>query len=397
MALELLYRRVSEGLLREAQSMTKAVVHLINDLERAGAQQMVLSIVRAHDRTRFQPVVIAWGGPDDLMPALAELGVPVVNLGAQRRLSALAFSRLVRELRRIRPAVVHTHLFHMHVIGRVAARVAGAPIVVSTHHNLRSGNHPLMRLAERGTRSLTTATTAVTEAAESTYFGHSAPFSVDLFCEGRRHFTIPNGLAVDHLEEVRRLVDRAAIRAGLGIGGDFVLACVGRLHPSKGHEYLLRAMAEVVRETSGVRLLLVGEGELRPALEAMIEELELGSSVILLGHRSDAVEIVAASDGFVLPSVVEGFGLAVAEAMMLGVPVIATNLDSIQEVVGPYGTLVAPRAPRALAGAIVELINCGPHQPSGGINRVRERFDIRTVVRQYEELYALVLGDLRGA
>ena len=377
--------------------MTKAVVHLINDLERAGAQQMVLSIVRAHDRTRFQPVVITWGGPEDLKPALAELGVPVVDLGAQHRLSARAFSRLVRELRRIRPAVIHTHLFHMHLMGRVAARVAGAPIVVSTHHNLRSGNHPLMRVAERWTRWLTTATTAVTEAAELTYFGHSAPFSVDLFLEGRRHFTIPNGLAVDHLEEVRRVADRAAIRADLGLGGEFVLACVGRLHPSKGHVDLLLAMAEVAREASGVRLLLVGEGELRPALEAMIEELGLGSSVILLGHRSDAMEIIAASDGFVLSSVVEGFGLAVAEAMMLGVPVIATNLDSIREVVGPYGTLVAPRSPRVLADAIVGLINGGHHQPSGGIDRVRDRFDIRAVVRQYEELYALVLGDLSEA
>ena len=371
--------------------MKQTVVHLINDLERAGAQQMVLSIVRAHDRERFEPVVVMWGGPGDLKRAFAELGVEVVDLGARRKLSAEASWRLVGQLRRRKLAVIHTHLFHMHVMGRLAALLAGSQVVVSTHHNLRSGNHPLMRVAERWTRPLTTATTAVTEAAESTYFGDSAPFSEELFLEGRRHFTISNGLATEDLDGVRRDTDRAAVRAELGLEGDFVLACVGRLHPSKGHEDLLQAMSEVVRVNDGVRLLLVGEGALRPALESLIQELGLGSVVTLLGHRSDAARIVAASDAFVLPSVVEGFGLAVAEAMMLGVPVIATNLDSIQEVVGPCGVLVPPRSPHALADAILSLVKDRPQRSEEGMDRVRDRFDIRAVVRQYEQLYALLI------
>ena len=195
----------------------------------------------------------------------------------------------------------------------------------------------------------------------------------------------------EDLDGVRRDTDRAAVRAELGLEGDFVLACVGRLHPSKGHEDLLQAMSEVVRVNDGVRLLLVGEGALRPALESLIQELRLGSVVTLLGHRSDAARIVAASDAFVLPSVVEGFGLAVAEAMMLGVPVIATNLDSIQEVVGPCGVLVPPRSPHALADAILSLVKDRPQRSEEGMDRVRDRFDIRAVVRQYEQLYALLI------
>ncbi|MDB4559353.1 glycosyltransferase [Planctomycetota bacterium] len=372
--------------------MKITVVHLINDLERAGAQQMVLSIVRAHDLVRFEPVVVMWGGLDDLKSAVEELGVRVVDLGGTGKFSLRALSRLTRELRRLRPDVLHTHLMHMHVVGRLAAKATGVPVVVSTHHNLRLGNHVLMRIAERITRPLSTVTTTVTEAAEVSYFGQSALFSEDAFAAGRRHFTIPNGLALDRLEEIRLCTDTDAVRARLGIRQEFVLTCVGRLHRSKGHGYLLEAMGEASGKVEGLRLLLVGDGDRRSALEVQIEELGLGPVVTILGHRSDAMEIVAASDGFVLASILEGFGLAVAEAMMLGVPVISTNLDAIQEVAGTCGKLVAPRSPHALAEAIIALVREQPQRAQEGIDRVRARFDIEVVLRQYERLYSLALG-----
>ena len=187
-----------------------------------------------------------------------------------------------------------------------------------------------------------------------------------------------------------------AVRAGLGISQEFVLTCVGRLHRSKGHEYLLEAIGEASRKVEGLRLLLVGDGDRRSALEVQIEELGLGPVVTILGHRSDAMDIVAASDGFVLASVLEGFGLVVAEAMMLGVPVISTNLDAIQEVAGTCGTLVAPRSPHALAEAIIALVSEQPQRAQEGIDRVRARFDIEVVLRQYERLYSLALGSDPG-
>ncbi len=150
-------------------------------------------------------------------------------------------------------------------------------------------------------------------------------------------------------------VDRGALRRELGIEpGRRVITSVGTFKRQKGHRYLIEAMADVASDLPDLHLLLVGDGELRSAIEAEVRERGLGDRVSFLGTRRDVDEILAASDVFVLASLWEGLPLALVEAMASGLPVIATEVSGTRQVVvdGTSGLLVPPGDPASLASAI---------------------------------------------
>ncbi|MFV2000830.1 MAG: glycosyltransferase [Acidimicrobiia bacterium] len=177
----------------------------------------------------------------------------------------------------------------------------------------------------------------------------------------------------------RRTPERTtAARAMLGIPeAAEVVVTVGRQEYQKGHRYLIEAFAGVVASRPDARLLIAGrEGHSTAALQSLINELDLGSVVTLLGHRSDVPEVLAASELFVFPSLYEGLGGALIEALALGLPVVATDLPALREVVheGENAILVPPRDSDALGSAIITLLEEPGTQASFG-ERSRELFE----------------------
>jgi glycosyltransferase involved in cell wall biosynthesis len=174
---------------------------------------------------------------------------------------------------------------------------------------------------------------------------------------GRHAEVIPHGY---RLHDAHRL-SRQEARAQLGLpAGPRVILSVGRLIRIKGPEHLIRAMPRVVAADPSTRLVLVGEGEQRAALEALVRDLGLGARVTFAGQRTheDVIRFMKASDLFVLPSLIESFGIVLVEAMSCGLPIVASKVMGVPSVIahGVNGHLVAPGDERGLADGIVSLL-----------------------------------------
>jgi len=181
-----------------------------------------------------------------------------------------------------------------------------------------------------------------------------------------------------------------------------ILINVARLSREKNHALLVRAFSKAVQSCPNLELWLVGDGELRRDIEELVKQLGLEEKVKFFGVRSDVPELLSQADIFVLSSDYEGFGLVVAEAMAAGLPVIATAIGGIPEILegGRAGILVPPKDVDALAKAIVELARDEKKRAElsdYGRKLVAERFDIRRTVREYEKLYLELLEKKKGS
>ena len=188
------------------------------------------------------------------------------------------------------------------------------------------------------------------------------------------------------------------LRCELGLGEHIrIIGVVGGLRPEKGHRYLLDAFADVSKLNPDAHLVLIGEGSLRSALEDKARGKGVHNCVHFMGRRTDVELDMGDFDLLVLPSVVEGFGLVLLEAMALGLPIVATDLPGIAEVVGRDGAalLVPPKDPPALALAIDELLTLPERaRRMGGVGRTRsERFSVERTVAGVEAVYAEVIAD----
>lgn len=344
------------------------------------------------------PIVGLWGKKwgHEMIDLFLESNIQVVDFKASSKFDPKAIFSLYNYLANNSIDILHTHLFLMHVIGRITGRIAGIPKLVATHHNLRQSNNIIMRFFERVTASWSDVTTSVSMAAQESFFSTSEYFSVEALCSGRSRFTIYNSVDTDEIQREIGNVKISEVRHELDLQDEFVLACVGRLHPSKGHKYLVEASEHLYKTHPEVRILVVGDGPLEKILVKEVHARGLGDYIKFLGYREDVYRILAACNALVQPSIFEGFGLAAAEAMACGIPVVSTNLPSIAEVVQHKmtGLLVSPRDSRALAEAMAAFAdNPGLVATFGknGKKRVEEKFSSQVITRQYEALYKTLI------
>lgn len=355
------------------------VVHLVTSLAIGGLEKVVLDLVRYRTPDRFGARVICLDASGVLQQGFAELGVPVESIGTAGSVPARIL-RLARRLRRLKPDVLHTHNPQAHLHGALAARLARVPVVIHTRHGRQFlGRQPLAafsRLASRWTSEFV----AVSEdAANLARHTERVP-------EGKLH-VIRNGIDVARFEVP---AGKPAAPGGRAIS-------VGRLDPIKDQATLLRAVRLVANAAPGFTLDLVGDGPSRVGLESLARELDLGGHVRFLGYREDVGSMLALADFFVLSSISEGLSLALLEAMAAGLPVVATDVGGNREVVvpGDTGHLVPAGSAEALAAAMTALLSDRSHAGRMGRaarRRIESHFNVRTVVAQYERMYATSLG-----
>ncbi len=306
-----------------------------------------------------------------------------VRLWAPRIWGKLDFVTLVRlawHLRREQVEVLHTHLSTASLIGGLAARLAGVP-AVATVHGL---NHRTCFMYARKI-------IAVSQAVRSHLASQQVPES--------RLRVIYNGVEVARYPEAAEAVSlrvsgrrlRAAHRPQ-----EMLIGSVGRLSREKGNAYLIQAAAILCgRERLPVRVLLVGEGRQRRALEQEARRCGIADRVIFAGFQREVVPYQAALDVFCLPSLKEGLSLSALEAMALRKPVVASRVGGTPEVVadGQTGVLVEPANAEALAAALARLLRDpaqARHMGEAGRERVERVFDIEQMVDRIEQVYAEV-------
>lgn len=321
--------------------MSVRIVHVAKVAGISGSENHLLLLLPAlHARgydVRF--VMLHEGEPEaeELAVRLEGAGVPVQRLRIAGAADPLAFSRLARIVRRLRPAILHTHLVHADFHGLVAGRLARVPVLVSTKH----GFNPF-----RGTGTFAAADRTVAGLADV-------------------HIAISAGLArylaeSEGFDEASFEVVHYGIEAGPSPPpppGAPRLAVVGRLIPIKGHEVLLHAFARVSEDVAGSTLEIAGDGQLEPELRALVQRLGLGETVSFLGRVAPPGPVFERAEVVVVPSLGEGFGMVALEAMERGRPVVASAVGGLPEIVddGRTGLLVPPGDPEALARAIREL------------------------------------------
>jgi glycosyltransferase involved in cell wall biosynthesis len=358
------------------------VLHVLNTLQTGGAEYLVLNIARAHDKSRFEMLVCSMGGDGEIGDELRALGIPTFVLQRRQGLDPLLVPRLLRLIRREKVKLVHTHNVAPWLYAGIAARLGGARVVHTEHSNL----FPQQRTLKRAERLLGKITKAVICDGEDV----RRQLVEEQKLSPRNVVTIHNG--VDTALYARQ-VDRSAGRRVLGLAEDTpVVVTVARLEPVKDQATLLRAFERVGSELPEARLVLVGDGSVRPALEEQARRPALAGRVLFLGRRADVASLLPLFDVFALTSVSEGLPLTVLEAMAAGLPCVSTPVGAVPEAVmeGHTGSLVPVGDSDRLAAVLIRLLrDPGLRRQLGtaGQKRARAEFDLKSMTRRYEDLY----------
>lgn len=362
------------------------VLHVLNTLQTGGAEYLVLNVARSFDRERFDMLVLSLGGDGEIGDELRKLGIPVLLVNRRNGLDPLLIGKLARLIRKQKVDVVHTHNVAPWLYAGLAARLAGAKVCHTEHSNLFSGQRALKR-AERFLGRLSKAVICDGEDVRRQLVEEQK-------LSPRNVVTIHNGVDTAlYGQAVERLSERADGRRKLGLSEDTpVLATVARLEPVKDQSTLLRAFEKVGASLPDARLVLVGDGSERRALEEQARRPALAGRVIFLGRRADVADLLPLFDAFALTSTSEGLPLTILEAMAAGLPVISTNVGAIPEAVveGQTGHLVPVGDTERLAAALLKVLrDPGLRRKMGqeAQKRARAMFDLKVMTRRYEDLY----------
>lgn len=350
--------------------------------------------------------VVLLTDPGSFGDRLTSLGIAVFPVEIPRTIAPIADLRALLAtrsiLRRVRPDVVHTYTSKAGVLGRIAGRLAGVPVVVHTLQGL-----PFYAGQPRGRYAL-----------YAFFEWVAARFGDALFSEGRedaatarslrlapraRLHHIGSGIPAAEFDRRFAAAHREATRRALGLSVETrAIAVPARLEPVKGHAFFLDAIGALQRETKRPFVVLfAGEGPLRAELDARAQALGLAAHVRFLGFVEDMVGLLKAADIVALPSEKEGIPRVVMEAMLAGLPVVATDVLGTREVVvnGVTGYLAPFGDPAAMAKSLAYLVErpeACRRMGVAGRERALSRFDDRKVAARVEDLYTALLRERRA-
>lgn len=378
------------------------VAHVITRLCKGGAQENTFHTVRLHDRTRFAPTLIAGyaHGPEgSIEAAVQEAGVPITRepwlvRNPSPLCDLITLQRLTAHFRRERYDIVHTHTSKAGWLGRIAAHRAGVPIIVHTPHgNIFDGYFPapvtrafvwMERHAARRTHRIIELTPVGVEEHLAEDIGQREQYRV-----------IFSGIDTAPFEAA--ITAREQTRATLGVPpGALLIGGVGRLEPVKGFTHFVEAACRMADAQPNAVFILVGDGSQRAQLER--QAAPLGSRFRFLGLRQDIPNLMAALDILTVPSLNEGMGRVLLEAGAAGIPVVASRVGGIPDIVdnGETGLLVPPKDAKALAAALMELAQQPERRRLMGDTaraKVVPHYSLESMVRQIETLYEELLDE----
>ncbi len=342
---------------------------------------LVSRIASGIDQNKFRSTVGLFD-PGWLQTRMQGLALQVTVMPMRSQWDVSWISRCIRLVRHAQVRAIHAHEFRANVFGAVVARLCGIPIVTTVHGKSYYPDQLKRRIAYRWVSRRS----------------HMVAVSHDL----RRFLADRIGIPQDRVAVIHNGVDpvdvsvldqRPLLRQEWGVDGqDCVFGIVGSLYEVKGHRFLFQAFQHVVRRYVSAKLIVVGQGRLGETLKQQVKDLGIERNVLFLGLRSDVPRILSAVDVFVLPSLSEGLSVALCEAMVAGLPVVASQVGGNQEVVveAETGYLIPAGDVERLTDRLLHFAEqpddrriCGQR----GRERILQHFSTEQMLRQYERLY----------
>jgi len=377
-----------------------SILYIITQSEFGGAQKYVYYLANGLTKEKYE-VTVACGIGGLLINRLKESNVEVVPIPELvREISplkdCLAFIRLIRVIRKGKFHIVHTNSTKAGILGRLAAKLAGVPIVLFTTHGFVL-NEPMgwlrklvFSIAERIAGYFTDIIIAVTEADRQTVIKYN-------IVQPHRIITIHNGLDTDAFKN-SIMYKLGQKREELGLPSDrkIIVGIVANFYPTKGLQYFIKAAKLVKKAFPETLFVIIGDGQQREELKELVDKLGLTASILFKGQRDDVAEILPLFDVFVLSSVKEGLPFALLESMAAARPIVATKVGGIPEVIrdGETGYLVPPCDPESLAKAICSLLADKEKAREIGLSakkRVVSSFSLKKMVEKTEKVYETLL------
>jgi len=381
------------------------VCHIITMLELGGAQRNTLYTLANLDRDRFVTVLICGKGGTLDAEARSSASFKTYFLNGLVRpvkplKDLLCVFSILKILRAERPDVVHTHSSKAGILGRIAAWLAGIPVVVHTFHGFGFNDfqNPLTRavyvFAEKITAPLADRFIAVTneDITKGLRYGIGP---------AEKYSLIRSGIDISRYSSLA--MDKNALKREFGLPQDTsVVTTIGPFKPQKNLGDFVRASAVILKSFPRAYFLVAGDGEQKHMLKELIGRLGLEGKVILLGWRGDTDKILSVTDVFVMTSLWEGLPRSILEAMSSGLPVVANAVDGVKEIVkdGTTGYLVEPRDIGRLAEKTAYLLNNPAAAKEMGKKAraaIDAQYDIRNMVKEQERLYLELMEKYAGA
>ncbi len=361
------------------------VVHILENLNVGGLERLVANIVLGLDKDKFQTKVWCLVKGGKIYDELQKKGIEVEIVGLKSSRDIISFTKLVNKLKHENIDIVHTHGITATNLGRIAAKIAGIPVIIAHMHSTYFSYSVKQRVIDKVLSWFSSIVVCCSEAV------------ADFIKEKEK-------ISHKKIEVIYNGVDTEKFQPQAGIEKKgYMIGCVASLFEHKGHKYLLEAMVKVLNEFSKeTKLLIIGEGVLRKELESYAKELKIDTNVKFCGEMLNISEILPALDIVILPSSLrEGLGLSLLEAMSCGVPVIGTNIGGIPEIIGnsKSGLLVAPGNHHELSSAIIKILsNKDLAKEMGELGRkiTLDKFSQKIMMKKIESLYIRLVNEKRS-
>ncbi len=367
------------------------ILHVYQNSKIGGIQQQILSLLKEYDREVFNPAFCCLGPKGEIGKEIENLGFDFTALNRERyhRFSPGIVIALYKLIKRKRIHVLRTHKYRANLYGRLAGRLAGVPVIISSLHidygakDRYTGRRIMNRLLSRVSDRIV----AVSESVKRDSVRYDG-------IEPERVLVIRNGVDTRRFsagQEYNNAGEEFSIKKE-----DMVIGFVGRIVQSKGLQYLIEAASLLKGQYDNLKFLLVGDGSLVNELKEQAREKGVFKNVIFAGSRRDISAFLSRFNIFVMPSVKEGLPNSLLEAMAMGKPVIAAGVGGIPEVInnGVNGLLVPPGDAGRLAESIKRLIeNEGMAAGMGQAARdfIAENYSIKSTALKWQSLYVSLL------
>ena len=378
------------------------VLHIITRLDKGGSAENTFLTVKGLDKKRYDVTLMSGPVQDpsqERRSQVEECGIqyihnPVLVRNINMVYDAIALFKICRFLTKEKFDVVHTHTSKAGLLGRFAAKFAGAPLVVHTPHGHVFFGYfgPLKTkifiLLEKLANRMTDKIVALTHREKADYISYRT-------CPEEKITVIHSGIELNKFQEYP-LAEKTKLKKEIGLPGDsFVVGTVGRLVPVKGPEFLIKASQTIIPAHPNTYFLFAGDGPLKKDLQKKAKEAGEEKNIVFLGWRDDIAHILSVFDVFCLPSLNEGMGRVLVEAMAHGIPIVASEVGGIPDLITPgkNGFLVPPKNPEELAKHIQILIEDENKRRKMGEagKKMAPRFSHDTMVKNIAELYEELL------